>query len=158
MSLWRPHTTGILIGGMLAVILAAAIGFMLTHFEPKTEVRLGSGMFNARVASDEPARVQGLSGVAEMGQNEALLMIFDTDDKWQIWMKDMKISLDIVWLDKSKKVVHIVKNASPELSTDTTFTPKEKARYVVELPAGSVQKYSIKIGETALFENVEGEN
>lgn len=151
MSIWRPSTTAILIGGVVVIILAAAIAFAVTHFQPRTSVRLGTGEFSVRLATDESSRTLGLSGVESLKPNEGLLMVFDSDDKWQIWMKDMKIALDIIWLDSSKKVVYTVRNAGPELSTDKIFTPSEKARYVLELPAGAVQQYGIKAGAVAEF-------
>jgi len=82
-------------------------------------------------------------------------MAFPEDGKWGIWMKDMYVPLDIVWLDSKKKVVHIVTDASPELSTTKTFVPKDPSRYVLELPAGSVQKAGIKRGMLADFSDQE---
>lgn len=151
MSIWRPHTTAILIGGVVAIILAAAIAFVVSNFQPRTEVRLNAGVFHLKLAADEPSRTLGLSGVEELRGNEGLLMVFDSDDTWGIWMKDMKIPIDIIWLDSTKKVVYTVKNAGPELSTEKIFQPKTKARYVIELKAGSVQQYNIKAGDTAQF-------
>jgi len=49
-------------------------------------------------------------------------------------MKDMKVPIDIVWLDSNKRVVHIVKESSPDDSTSITFTPLSQAKYVIELP------------------------
>ena len=151
MSVWRPRTTGILIGGVVLVVIASAVAFMISTFHPLTEIRMGSGVFKARIADDESERVKGLSGVSQLNPDDALLMVFDSDDKWGIWMKGMEVPIDILWLDSAKKVVHIVKNASPELSTETTFKPTDNARYVIEIPAGSVEKNNIKLGETTVF-------
>ena len=157
MSIWRSSTTGILIAGVLAIIIASTAAFMVLNFKPTTEVRVGTGVFQTRIADNEASLQQGLSGVEKLKPNEGLLMIFASDDTWGIWMKDMKIPLDIVWLDSNKSVVNIVKNASPELSTTKTFTPVKAARYVIELPEGSVVKNSITIGDKATF-TVPGEN
>jgi len=150
-SIWRPHTTGILIGGLVAILVALVASFMLNHFQPTTEVKLGSGLYNLRVASDEAARSKGLSGTTKLGPAEGLLMVFETDGNWGIWMKDMKVPIDIIWLDKDKTVVYMVTDASPQLSTDKKFIPISPARYVVELPAGAIQKAGIKIGAKAEF-------
>lgn len=157
MSMWRPSTTGLLIGGVVLVIIAAAIAFMVAHFQPTTEIKLGSGVFNVRLALDDTSRTLGLSEIESLKPNEGLLMVFDTDDTWGIWMKDMKLSIDIVWLDKDKTVVYSVKNAAPELSTTKTFKSKDPARYVLELPAGSVQQFGIKAGDKAEF-TIAGED
>jgi uncharacterized membrane protein (UPF0127 family) len=151
MSIWRPSTTGILIGGVVVIIIAATIAFMVSNFKPTTEVRLGSGVFHLRLANDETARQLGLSGVESLKPTEGLLMVFDTDGTWEIWMKDMKVALDIIWLDSNKEVIYSVKNADPELSTDKIFRPNGPARYVVELSAGSIEQYGIKTGEKAEF-------
>lgn len=148
---WRSHTTAILIGGVVLVVLASAIAFMVTNFQPRTAVQLGSGIFQVHVAQDATSRMKGLSGVTSMGPNEGLLFVFDTEEKHGIWMKGMKIPIDIVWLDSNKKVVHIVKDATPELSWDRVFEPTKPAKYVLELQAGATAEYAIKIGDTAVF-------
>lgn len=151
MSMWRPSTTGLLIGGVVIVVIAAAIAFMVSTFQPTTEVRIGSGVFKVRLAQDETSRQLGLSEATSLKPTDGLLMVFDSDDTWGIWMKDMKVSIDIIWLDSAKKVVYSVKNAAPELSTTKIFKSKDPARYVLELPAGSVQQYGIKTGDKAEF-------
>jgi len=158
MSIWRPHTTGILIGGLVAILLALVISFMATHFQPTTQVKLGSGAFSTRVASTEAAREKGLSGVEKLSPSEGLLMVFETDDKYAIWMKDMKIPIDILWLDKDKKVIFMVMDAQPEPDAANlkSYVPLSPARYVVELQSGAIKKAGIIIGSRAEFE-VEGE-
>ncbi len=151
-SFWRIHTTYILVIGLVLLAIVTAVAFALNTFEQRYDVRLGSTVYTARLADDSEERQQGLSGVTNLGRNDALLMEFEIEDRWGIWMKDMKIPLDIVWLDKDKKVIYIVQNARPELSTSQTFQPDDPARYVLEIPAGSVEADAIKLGDTAAFE------
>jgi len=157
MSIWRPHTTGIFIGGLGIILVALVASYMATHFQPKTEVRLGAGVFNVRLATTEADRVQGLSGVDKLSSDEGVLMVFDdahTDTG--IWMKDMKIPIDIIWMNNDKKVIYIVMDASPELGESKTFRPNSVAKYVLEVPAGTAKKSAIKIGDTAIFDVTEG--
>lgn len=151
LTLWRPHTAGFVVGGALIVIASAGIAFAATTFQPRTEVRLESGMFNARIADTSTSRTEGLSGVEKLKPNEGLLMVFDYPDKWPIWMKGMKVPIDILWLNADKQVIHIVKNASPELGTSKSFSPTKPALYVLELPASTVDTYGIRVGEAAIF-------
>ena len=157
MSLWRPHTTAILIVGVVAIILASAIAFVAANFQPKTEIRMGSGVFSARVVDTPKTLEKGLSGTPKMSPNDAMLFVFESDAKWGIWMKDMKVAIDIVWLNNKKEVIYIVKNASPDLSTSKTFTPNDPARYVIEIAAGGVDRNNVRIGERVLF-TLEGES
>jgi hypothetical protein len=51
-------------------------------------------------------------------------------------MKGMNFPIDIVWLNKDKKVIYIVKNAPFDDQT-TIYKPRTPALYVIELPAWS---------------------
>jgi len=148
---WRTHTTVILVIGVLVLIIASAVAFMLSTFQPRTEVRLGDGVFSVKIADSEAERTKGLAGVSSLGPQEGLLFDFETEGQWGIWMKGMKIPIDIIWLDEDRDVVHIVLNAPPELGDTKTYTPKSPARFVLELPAGGVARNGISIGDRALF-------
>lgn len=152
MSIWRPHTTGIVIGGLVLILIALVASYASANFQPTTQVRLGSGVFNVQLADTEAGRIQGLSGVEKLSSNGGLLMVFDTDAAHGIWMKDMKTAIDIIWLNKDKKVIYIVTDASPELEDSKTFKPSSPARYVLEIAAGAAKKSAIKVGDTAVFE------
>lgn len=135
----------------MLLVVASAIAFMLTTFQPKTEVRLGDGVFSVSIANDEDELVKGLAGVASLGPQEGKLFDFGAEDKWGIWMKGMKIPIDIVWMNENREVVYIVMNAPPELGDTKTYTPKEPARYVLEIAAGGAAKNGITIGDRAIF-------
>jgi len=156
MSQWRPHTTGILIGGLVLILIALVGSYMAVNFQPTTQLRLNSNVFSVQVAKTEAEREKGLSGVEKLNPNTGLLMVFSTDGEWGIWMKGMKVPIDILWLNKDKKVIYIVTDATPELSTDKTFVPKSPARYVLEVAAGTVKNSGIKINDVASFEIDEG--
>lgn len=148
---WRPHTTVILISGLVLILVSLVVAFIINNFKPTTEVRLGTGDYALWLANTEADRVKGLSGVQSLAPNGGLLMEFDSSDTHGIWMKDMNFPLDIVWLDAHQKVVYIVMNAPPEDPASTVYAPKDPALYVLELPAGSVKAAGIKTGDTADF-------
>jgi uncharacterized membrane protein (UPF0127 family) len=97
-------------------------------------VQINGYDFDVRVAQTTEQRKQGLSG-STLTEDEGMLFVFESPDYHSLWMKDMVISLDMVWLDESHTVVHVIENVHPE-TFPTIFTPKEKALYVLELPAG----------------------
>lgn len=146
-------TTAIVL--IVFIVVAVAIYFVIFPNLPQssTTVRLGDGVFRAKLATNDADRQKGLSGVTNMSADQALLMVYPESSKWGIWMKDMKVSLDIVWLDEDKKVVYIVKNAEPaDDASLKTFVPKSVAKYVLELPAGTVDAKAIKTDSTASFQ------
>jgi uncharacterized membrane protein (UPF0127 family) len=103
-------------------------------------------IYNVIYANTEKLRVQGLSYRTSLAQNSIMFFVFDTEDRWGIWMKDMHFPLDILWLDKNYKVVHIVKNALPE-SYPEVYEPSVPARYVIEANIGFADQNNIKIGD-----------
>lgn len=111
---------------------------------------VGDGVFETRVAQTPERRNEGLSNVQYLESNEAMLFIFDSSDKWAMWMKNMKIPLDILWLDQSQKVIYIVKGASPD-DFPKSYVPNDPALYVLEVPQGTVDAKNIRIGSKAIF-------
>ncbi len=116
--------------------------------EPVHTIYLASAALEVTVADDTEERIQGLSGVPKLDDLEGKLFIFDADAKHGIWMKDMLFPLDILWIDKNLKVVHIVENATPDSYPQTIFAPPVEARFVLEMNAFFVSSLKIKVGDT----------
>lgn len=98
------------------------------------------------IASTNSAMTLGLSGRKSMNRNHGMLFDFAKPDEYCMWMKDMNFSLDIIWLDQSKEIVHMIENISPE-TFDQTFCGPTSARYVIEVNAGIVKAADLHIGQ-----------
>lgn len=150
----RDRLIWVLVAFTLLLVGVAGWYGIEPQLRPHVNVHLGDGVFRADIADTEAERIKGLSGTTSLRQDQALLMVYQSDSKWPIWMKDMNYPIDIVWLDSNKKVVYIVKNAPPDSYPDK-FVPNDLARYVVELPAGTTSEKNIKIGEQANFDETK---
>ena len=113
----------IVVVATLLIIGVFAISVLPSVMRPKTNVQLGGGVFSAWVASDQYDREKGLSGIDRISSEQALLMVFSSSDKHGIWMKEMKFSIDIVWLDEEKKVVDVAKNIALDYPNFKTYMP-----------------------------------
>lgn len=100
------------------------------------------------VSDTDERREKGLSDIPSLKDNEGMIFIFDTLDYHHFWMKDMKFSLDLIFL-KDNRVVDVLENLKPE-TYPLTFTSKEKADAVIELPVGNIKKTGLSIGDTIL--------
>jgi len=100
-------------------------------------LQLGSVSVRANIADSRPELEKGLSGIASLPANTGLWFVFDTSDYHGIWMKDMKFAIDIAWIDDQYRIVHTQHNVAPE-TYPTVFRPPVPARYVLEVPAGSL--------------------
>lgn len=153
LSRLKTVSPAILVGGVVLIVVVSAVFLIISKFQTVNTLYLGDGTaFDAQIAYTQTARVKGYGGVDAISEKDAMIFAFPSDDTWKITMRDMNFPLDIVWLDSDKKVIHIVKNASPDGGENTVFTPNSEARYVVEMAAGSVATKKIKIGRSAVFD------
>lgn len=146
-----------IVAGILLIVLAL-VGWSLYQRTTiaQTRIHLGDAVFRAEVVDTDQARQKGLSGRQALPENEVMLFAYEQPDFHGIWMKDMHIDLDIVWLDEEQRVVHIVKNASPD-TYPKIFRPEKPAKYIIEMNAGLVERKSITTGQRADFEIIEGQ-
>lgn len=139
------------------VILAALAGLIFTAgsatFQSNLEdnrtyfAYLSGAPLKLTIANTPESREQGLSGLTGLPENHGLLFVFDTPGDYGIWMKDMNFSIDILWLSKDFKVVHIEDRVSPG-TYPTVFYPDEPAQYVLEANAGWAESAGIVTGDT----------
>jgi hypothetical protein len=100
--------------------------------------------------AETPAQWQkGLMKIKKMKENNGMLFIFPKENYRLFWMKDTYISLDLIYLDKNKKIVEINQNNKP--MNEDTIKVKEKAKFVLEVNAGFVKKHNIKIGDILIL-------
>jgi uncharacterized membrane protein (UPF0127 family) len=156
MTRLKSFSPAVLIGGVAIIIVAAALLFILNLSQATVSLYLGDGVFKAKVDYTQADREKGFGGASTIAATDGLILAFPSDSKWQIWMKDMQVPIDIVWLDSNEKVVYIVENAPPDGGESTVYTPTADARYVVEFAAGTVQSKSIKTGQSAVFDIDQG--
>jgi len=118
--------------------------------EDNLVLRIANTNIDVLLALDEEKRVLGLGFKENLDENSGMFFVFEHKDYYGIWMKDMLFPIDILWIDEAGKIVHIEENISPE-TYPKIFYPKEKARYVLEVNAGFVEKNTILIGEMVGF-------
>ena len=109
------------------------------------QIIVGSAQVVVEVADTEALREQGLSGRLNLPEGRGMLFVFENDDTWGIWMKDMQFPIDIVWADASGTVVTVAVNIAPDTYPDS-FYPTIPARYVLELQAGFTATHDIVVG------------
>ena len=115
------------------------------------KVSINSSVFDALVSDTPALQARGLSGFKNLAKNELMLFVFKKPTRSGFWMKDMFFSLDIVWLDSNKKVVHIEQNISPD-TYPKIFGPVTPAQYVMEFKAGTVARLGTKKGDIVLID------
>jgi uncharacterized membrane protein (UPF0127 family) len=120
-------------------------------------LQFGSQTLSVRYAETFEDRAIGYSGTEYIPPNEGLVFVFETPGRWSIWMKDMLVPLDIVWLDQHGKVVHVETGVSPETYPNEAFTPDEDTLYVIEVASGTVATSGLVEGDMVKVRGTQGE-
>jgi uncharacterized membrane protein (UPF0127 family) len=95
-------------------------------------------------------RAEGLMFTTRLGRSEGMTFIYESESFYNFWMYNTFIPLDIIFLDNNNKVVHIYPNAIPHQTKPYITTPN-KAKYVLELNAGSVDLFKINLNTYIYF-------
>lgn len=114
---------------------------------PRLMQVMGKKIHLARVkhATTFAQRFMGLMGVSPKDFDYALVFHLAAEGKLSasIHMLFMRMPIDVVFLDGEKNVVDAVEELP---AWALNYTPSHAAKYIVELPAGTIAKYNITKG------------
>lgn len=110
-------------------------------------IEVGGQKLEAEIPRTARQKEKGLGGREYLSEKKGMLFIYEEAERRPFWMKDMRISLDFIWI-RDGRVVEISDNIHPrEAQPPDTLTPKEKADMVLEVKAGTTDKYGIEVGD-----------
>jgi uncharacterized membrane protein (UPF0127 family) len=106
----------------------------------------------AELAVSDEQRAQGLMFRERINEDQAMLFLFEEEDIHSFWMKNMRVAIDILWLDGRKRIVHI-ENRVPPCPEDPcpSYVPAAAAAFVLELQAGFVEKHGLRLYDRVEF-------
>lgn len=135
----------ILLFSALIVLLIVSGSFFWrdSAISEEKKIVVGGREFSVEIAADAASRQKGLGGREKLCLECGMLFVFEKIEKHSFWMKDMRFSLDILWI-ADKKVVFMAENVPLELLTK--ISPLVAADRVLEINAGLCAQYGIKVG------------
>jgi hypothetical protein len=100
----------------------------------------------ADLAKTEEERTRGLMFRNTLHDDQGMLFVFEQEGLYSFWMKNMNFAIDILWLDRQKRIVHLEPNVPPcKKEPCHTYTPLFPARYILEMKAGSIETRKLKM-------------
>lgn len=97
------------------------------------------------VADTDLKREQGLMYRDALGEDQGMLFVFPEETPQAFWMKNTRISLDIIYINAGRTIVSIAENARPY---DLTSLPSQApAQYVLEVNGGLCKRLGIQAGD-----------
>ncbi len=142
----QPHLLVLLVVFCLFCLLEARETQFVKVFFPD-----GSSV-TAELAETPEQRQLGLMFRIGINPDQGMLLVFEEENFFAIWMKNMNFSLDILWLDQEKRIVHIECDVPPcQDDPCPSYSPQIPAMYVLELKAGNVRDHGLKLYDRLEF-------
>jgi uncharacterized membrane protein (UPF0127 family) len=108
-------------------------------------------VLTAELALTEEDRARGLMFRKDLNEDQGMLFVFEEEGRHAFWMKNMTFSIDILWLDRQKRIVHIEHRVPPcQNEPCPSYPPDYPALYVLELRAGAADALNLQ-----LFDRIE---
>jgi len=111
-------------------------------------VTIEKTMVYAEAANTPEERETGLMNRTSLNENAGMLFVFPTEQKQSFWMKNMRISLDIIFITTDKHVLDVYQSVPP-CATDpcVSYPSNAPIRYVLEVNAGFSEQHGIASGD-----------
>jgi uncharacterized membrane protein (UPF0127 family) len=109
-----------------------------------------SHTFTYELASTPEEQEKGLMFRTSMPKNHGMLFVFPQEQMAYFWMKNTRISLDLLFIDRNGYIVTIAKNAKPESLDIIASDVPVKA--VLEINGGLAASLGIQKGNRVTYE------
>jgi len=145
--------------GVAVSVIIVAIAFLVTMRTSQgcrnfaqSQIQIGERKIGVAVAQTPSQQQQGLSGCTQVPPGHGMYFTFSDKQPVAIWMKDMRIPLDIVWIADGK-VIGVNANVPPPASGTPDaqlpkYYPPQLVDRVLELNAGEAQQLGIGVGSS----------
>jgi uncharacterized membrane protein (UPF0127 family) len=142
--------------GWMMLSLGAAIAVLVTlcvnpvaqaaSIQPlEIATKSGVRVFSVEMATTEEEKQTGLMYRKELADGKGMLFDFSPEQQISMWMKNTYISLDMIFIRADGRILRIAENTEP-LSTKI-ISSGGLAKGVLEVAAGTAQKYGIQPGD-----------
>ncbi|MCZ2149944.1 MAG: DUF192 domain-containing protein [Bryobacterales bacterium] len=99
--------------------------------------------------------MRGMMYRSSLAPDRGLLFVHGRPGKYTYWMHNVRVPLDIIWMDSGRRIVEMSLNTPPCLEQDPVKCPqyggKEDAQFVLELAGGMAAKYGLAVGQIVSF-------
>jgi len=130
----------------------AVVNGISSVLDSKSRLYAPNKNINVEIVDTNDLRMKGLSGREGLDTDTGMLFVFENQSVNNCFvMRDMKFSIDMVWLNEKKEVLNVSENVSPNTYPEEIFCPVSPAKYGLELNAGSATQAGITPGVTLKF-------
>lgn len=146
----------LLLFGVLMGLEVAAVQTRPTEFHWARVVLPGGVELKLEMAVTVEQRMLGYMHREHVADDEGMLFLFDSVAIHGIWMRNCKVSLDVLWLDANFRIVEIAPrlqpcpptSEDPEARQCPVRQPMRNSSYVLEIAGGRAEALGLEAGQT----------
>lgn len=109
----------------------------------------------AEVMTKEMDMRRGMMFRDTFPEGRGMLFIHGSPGQYSYWMYQVKLPLDIIWMDARGRIVEIAENAQPcktQLASQcANYGGTKSAQVVLELPGGYGRRHGVVVGDVIRF-------
>ena len=105
----------------------------------------GTYQFKVELALDERAQAKGLMFRRTMPADHGMLFVYAPERLISMWMKNTILSLDMLFVKRDGTIAKIFERTEP--FSERVLSSEQPVYGVLELNAGSVERWGIKSGD-----------
>lgn len=134
---------------ILAVLLAACTSSpeVVLYSQTGDPIRV-----SVEIADTPEKRRYGLMYRTAMPDQHGMLFVFPSEAAQSFWMKNTPLSLDIIFINTARRIVHIAPHTTP--FSEKPISSGGAAQFVLEVKAGFCEQHGIRRGTRVEFVRV----
>ncbi|HEX2695149.1 MAG TPA: DUF192 domain-containing protein [Acidobacteriota bacterium] len=110
------------------------------------------GSIMAELAVTDAERARGLMFRERIQPDQGMLFVFEEEGLHSFWMKNTLVPLDILWLGRDRRIVHIAADVPPcKADPCPAYGPDIPASFVLELKAGEARARGLRLEDRLEF-------
>lgn len=121
--------------------------------QPKVTITTKAGRqlsFQVEIADTPAKREMGLQYRRELAADRGMIFLFPLESRQSFWMKNTPIPLDMIFVNRERKIVGIVEQTVP-FSLDPRSV-EGVSQFVLEINGGLSKRHGIRAGDAVRFE------
>lgn len=150
---------------VILLISIAANGCSNTQKKPETATFLLAINHSANAIDKSPKQVaidlkrlttydqqlKGLMFQSKLPANTGVLLEYQSEAVRGIWMKNMLMPIDVIFLNKTGHITRLIENLQPcTINQPCPVYSANQTQFIIELPAGFIKHNKVKINNTLL--------
>ena len=140
-----------IIGFLIALIASVTA----CQAEPKVTITTKDGRnvsFVVEVADTPSKREMGLQYRRDLAADRGMIFLFPVESQQSFWMKNTPLPLDMIFINRERKIVGIVEQTVPfSLDPRSVTAPSQ---FVLEINGGLAKRHAIKAGDAVRFDGL----